>query len=216
MVSLKWFGQACFEIKNSTTIVTDPHDGESIGLRPPDLKGEIVTISHQHFDHAGGKDLVSNKDTQILETKGAREIKGIKIDGIQSYHDKKEGAERGENIIFVIEQDNFRICHLGDLGHKLSSEKIERLSPVNILLIPVGGNYTINAQEAIEIIEDIGPDIITPMHYKLSDLEVNISRDEEFLRLARKKGWKIETKEKAEIRSLPEERKVIKLKCQSA
>ncbi|KXA90984.1 hypothetical protein AKJ57_02950 [candidate division MSBL1 archaeon SCGC-AAA259A05] len=214
-MSLRWFGQACFEIKNSATIVTDPHDGESVGLSPPDTKGEIVTISHQHFDHAGGRDLVSKEDTKIVETDGKQKVKGIKVEGIQSYHDKAQGKERGENIIFVFEQDNFRICHLGDLGHKLSSEKIERMGSVNILLIPVGGNYTINAQEAVEIIENLGPDIAIPMHYKLSDLEVDISSEGEFLRLAQKKGWKIEEKEKAENKSLPEKRKIIKLDCQS-
>ncbi|KXA95447.1 hypothetical protein AKJ65_01700 [candidate division MSBL1 archaeon SCGC-AAA259E19] len=216
MVSLRGFGQACFEIKNSITIVTDPHDGESVGLSPPETKGEIVTISHQHFDHSSGRDLVSKEETEVAKTVGTRKVKGIRIDGIQSYHDKNQGGERGENIIFVFDQGDFRICHLGDLGHKLSSEKIRELGSINILLIPVGGNYTIDAREAIEIIEKIEPDIVIPMHYKLSGLEVDISTEKEFLRLAREKGWKVEEKEKAEIESLPKKRKIIKLECQSA
>lgn len=213
MVSFRWFGQACFEIKNSVTIVTDPHDGVSIGLNKPNIQGDIVSISHRHFDHASGEELVSKEDTEVIEDNEKREIKGIIVEGIGSFHDKVEGDKRGENTIFVFELDGFRICHLGDLGHKLSDEKSKGIRPVDVLLIPVGGNYTINAREAIDVIKDLETKIVIPMHYKIKGLEVDISSKEEFIQLVKSEGWEIEEKDKAKIKSLPEERKVINLTC---
>lgn len=216
MVSFRWFGQACFEIKNSIAIVTDPHDGSSIGLKRPNIKGDIVTVSHLHFDHASGKELVSKKNTEVIEGSVKREVKGIEIEGISSFHDKAEGNKRGENTIFVFELEDFGICHLGDLGHKLSGEKIEETKPVDILLIPVGGNYTINAREAVDVAKDLEPRIVIPMHYKVKGLEVDISSEEEFLQLVKDGGWETEERDKANVKSLPEERKVIKLTCLAA
>ncbi|KXA97245.1 hypothetical protein AKJ38_01615 [candidate division MSBL1 archaeon SCGC-AAA259I14] len=215
MVSFRWFGQACFEIKDSVTIVTDPHDGDSVGLTHPDVKGDIVTISHGHFDHASGKDIVSKEDSVVVEGSGKREVKGIKVEGFDSYHDKAQGSKRGENTIFVFELDGFEICHLGDLGHKLSNEKIDRIKPVDILLIPVGGNYTINAQEAVDVVKELKPQIIIPMHYKVKGLEVDISDEDDFIRLVKDENWEISEEEEAKIEKLPEQRKVIKLTCQA-
>lgn len=216
MISFRWFGQACLEMKNTVTIVTDPHDGSSIGLEQPDIKGDIVSISHQHFDHASGEELVSREDTEVIEGSGKREIKGIRVEGIDSFHDKAGGSKRGENTIFVFELDDFRVCHLGDLGHKLSSGKIEEIKPVDILLIPIGGNYTINAQEAVEVIKDLEPKIVIPMHYKVKGLKVNISGEEEFLQLVKEEGWGIDEENEVRVETLPKERKVFKLTCQTA
>lgn len=215
MVSFRWFGQACFEIKNSVTIVTDPHDGDSIGLKKPDVEGDIVSISHQHFDHASGKELVSKKETEVIESSEKLEIKGIKIRGVDSFHDKAEGSKRGKNVIFVFELDDFKACHLGDLGHKLSVEKIKEIKPVDVLLIPVGGNYTINAREAVDVVKDLEPKIVIPMHYKVKGLEVDISSEEEFFKLVKGEGWEIDEKDEANIERLPKEKKVIKLTCQT-
>ncbi len=213
MVSFKWFGQACFEIKDSVKIVTDPHDGDSVGLKQPDVKGDIVSVSHRHFDHASGVNLVSKEDSEVVEGSGGREIKGIEVQGIDSFHDKAEGEERGKNTIFVFELGDFRICHLGNLGHELSDEKIEEIKPVDILLIPVGGNYTINAREAFNVVKDLEPKIVMPMHYKVEGLKVDISDEEEFLQLVEDEGWEIDEKFEVKIEKLPEERKVIKLTC---
>ncbi len=216
MVSFRWFGQACLEIGNSVTIVTDPHDGESVGLGVPKVKGDIVTLSHRHFDHTSGKKLVSKEDTDTMEGSGEREVKGIKVEGIDSFHDKAEGAKRGENTIFIFEMDGFRICHLGDLGHRLSEDAIGEVKPVDILLVPVGGNYTIGAREAIETVKDLEPSVIIPMHYKVEGLEVEISSEEDFLRLAKDEGWEVTGKDKADIDTLPERKKVKKLACLTA
>lgn len=215
MLRFEWFGQACVKIDDNVSIVTDPHDGDSVGLKEPDAKGDIISISHQHFDHASGKDLVSKGGSMVVDRAGKREVKGVKIEGIESYHDKSKGSKRGENIIFKYNLDGFHLCHLGDLGHKLSEEKVEKIKSVDVLMIPVGGNYTINAQEAIEVIEDLEPKVVIPIHYKVKNLKVDISSEEEFLKLAEERGWDIEDKVKAEIEDLPETRKVIRLECQS-
>lgn len=216
MVSFRWFGQACLEIRNSVTIVTDPHDGESVGLKRPNVKGDIVSISHRHFDHASGENLASKKDTEVIEGAGERTVKGIKVVGIDSFHDKAEGSKRGENTIFIFKVDDFEICHMGDLGHKLSNGKIEKVKPIDILLVPVGGNYTIDAQEAIDVIKDLKPRIVIPMHYHVNGLEVDISSEEEFLQLAKNEGCEIEESKEPKVKSLPEKRKIISLNCQNA
>lgn len=216
MVIFRWFGQACFGISDSVTVVTDPHDGESVGLKPPNVRADIVTISHQHFDHISGLELVSkDEETITVEEEGEGGVGGVEIKGVQSYHDKAEGDKRGKNVIFVINLDEFDICHLGDLGHELEKEHIDKIGSVDILLIPVGGNYTIGAKEAINIVEDLNPSIVIPMHYKLPGLDVDISRGDDFLELSREKGWKIEKREKARIESLPEKKEIINLECQS-
>lgn len=212
MVHFKWFGQACFEIRNSNTIVTDPHDGEGVGLKAPDTEGDIITVSHGHFDHAGGKDLVKKPDSRtIQEETGEKTVKGIKIRGLDSYHDKAEGSKRGENTIYIMEIDGFRICHLGDLGHLLSEDKIDEIGEIDILLIPVGGNYTINGREAIKVIENINPNVVIPMHYKIPGLTVDISDEEQFMEKARERGYEIKEKRELDIESIPEGRTVVKL-----
>lgn len=213
MISLRWFGQACFEIKNSVKIATDPHDGKSVGLRPPNFKADLISISHDHYDHSSGKEIVSKQNTEVIDADGKKEIKGISTKGITSYHDKCQGKERGKNLIFVFETGEFRVCHLGDLGHELHQEKANEIKPIDILLTPIGGNFTINATEAINIIEDLEPNTIIPMHYKVKGLTVPISDETEFLREADKKEWKIEKAKKAEMETPSKQRKIILLKC---
>jgi L-ascorbate metabolism protein UlaG (beta-lactamase superfamily) len=169
-MEIKYFGHSTFLLKNKTTsVVTDPYDPEIVSLKfPKHTECDIVTISHDHRDH---------NYTQILENspfvvkgKGEYEIKGVSIIGINSYHDKEKGAQRGKNTIYRIEMDNLAIVHMGDLGHVLSSEELDEIDGVDILLIPVGGTYTINASEAKNIINEIEPSIVIPMHYGRSEL----------------------------------------------
>ncbi len=211
MVHFKWLGQACFEINNSKTIVTDPHNGEEVGLRPPETKADIVTVSHDHFDHSAGIDLVKTEETEVVEETESKNLKGIEIKGIESYHDKDRGSKRGENIIYKFKLDGFNIVHLGDLGHLLSEEKIEEIKPVDILLVPVGGNYTINAEEALKTMEQLSPKITIPMHYKVPGLTVDISSDDEFLQKAIQQGYKINKENTTEINELPEKKEITKI-----
>ncbi len=216
MIHFKWFGQACFEIRNSKTVVTDPHDGNEVGLNPPKAKGDIVTVSHGHFDHASGVDLVKKPGAETVEEQtGKKTVKGIQIKGIKSYHDKVKGAKRGKNIIYTFELDGKNICHLGDLGHTLSDEKLEEIGDVDILMIPVGGNYTINGEEAVKISGKINARVIIPMHYKLPELTVDINDEEQFIEKAKGKGWTVKEKRALDLQSLPEDTTVVKLECRA-
>jgi len=182
MVELRWLGHECFEIKDDGVVVTDPHDGEGIGLPRPDATADMVTVSHGHFDHANGVDIVSKPDTVVIRTPEERSVKGIAVKGIATFHDKTQGGMRGKNIVFTIKMDGLVFCHLGDLGHILSEEQLKEIGDVDVLLIPVGGHYTIDAAEATQIVDSMNPRIAIPMHYKIRGLTVNIADAEAFLK----------------------------------
>ena len=159
--------------------MTDPFSKE-IGLRPPKIKDDVVLVSHQHYDHNNIEDV--NSEAFIIQNPGEYEKQGIAILGIQSFHDNTNGSERGLNTIYVIKAEEMTLCHLGDLGHKLTDHQIEEIGDVDILIIPVGGNYTIGPKEAVEVISQIEPKIIIPMHYKIPGLTVEIDGSEKFVK----------------------------------
>ncbi len=172
---IQWIGHSCFKIQNKTTsdgvtLVTDPFD-KKIGLKPPAFEADIVTISHKHFDHNNVKALRGKP--YIIDTAGEYDIRGVSIQGIESYHDEKEGKEKGLNIIYRIEIDDISIAHLGDLGHTPDNKQLEVLQGTDILLIPVGGKFTIGAKKAAEVVAQIEPRIVIPMHYKTPNLKVD-------------------------------------------
>ena len=173
-MTINWYGQSCFKISNQgghLTLVIDPFD-KSIGLTPPRGAADLVLVSHAHRDHNNIKAVAG--EPFVVNGPGEYEVKGVSISGIVSYHDKKEGAERGLNTIYLIEMDKIKICHLGDFGQeKLSDSQLEAIGEVDILMIPVGGKYTINASEAAKIAKQIEPRLIIPMHYKISGLTVD-------------------------------------------
>jgi len=213
MLTLEWYGQACFRIENSSVIVTDPHNGETVGLNPPPADvANLVTISHGHHDHASGRELVTREGSVIMEKPGSYVKKGIKITGIDSYHDRDKGEKRGENVIFVFEVDGVRICHLGDLGHLLDDSHVEKIGAVDVLLIPVGGNYTIDGKEAVETIDQLNPKMVVPMHYMVEGLTVDISGPEEFLSEVGPE-YEVKEMEKLELDELPDGKRVAKLDC---
>lgn len=161
-MEIKYVGHSCFVIKTKgATVVTDPYQIE--GVRLPKLSADIVTLSHNHSDHnntagIGGEPLV-------IDYPGEYEKQGVRIQGYLAYHDNKKGAERGENVIYKIMADGISLVHCGDLGHTLSTELLEKIGEVNVLLVPVGGVYTITAQEAASMVKDIEPTVVIPMHY---------------------------------------------------
>ena len=182
MVELRWLGHECFEIKDKGVVVTDPHDGEGIGLPRPEASADIVTVSHGHFDHANGVDIVSKPNTVVIRTPEERSVKGITVKGIATFHDKTQGGMRGKNIVFIINIDGLSLCHLGDLGHILSEEQMKEIGGVDVLLIPVGGHYTIGAAEAAQTVDRMNPRIVIPMHYRTKGLTVDIDDAEAFLK----------------------------------
>jgi L-ascorbate metabolism protein UlaG (beta-lactamase superfamily) len=180
-MTINWFGQSCFRIEaKEGSILIDPFSKE-IGLKPPKIKDDVVLVSHDHDDHNNVEELPP--EAFLINTPGEYEKKGIAIRGISSYHDKTEGKERGLNTIYVIKAEDMTICHLGDLGQeKLDDKQVEDIGDIDILLVPVGGNYTINSKEATGIISQIEPKIIIPMHYKVKDLKIDLDSSDKFVK----------------------------------
>jgi len=178
---ITWYGQSCFKIQSGETVLfTDPFCKE-IGLTPPRGQANIVTISHQHRDHNNYDALTG--EPLVIKGPGEYEIKGINIKGIFSFHDNKEGRERGTNTVYVIDVEGIKICHLGDLGEeKLNNVQVEEINGVDILMIPVGGALTINGEDAVEIINQIEPKLVIPMHYKIPGLSVKLDGVDVFLK----------------------------------
>jgi L-ascorbate metabolism protein UlaG (beta-lactamase superfamily) len=181
MVTVKWWGRACFEVRDKTTIVIDPHDGKSVKMQPPRVKGDLVIVSHGHADHAGGKDMVLKQGGQVIDQPGMFDEKGVKVTGVAGFHDETKGSQRGKNIAYAFEVDGIRFAHLGDLGHPLSDDDVKKLGRIDVLMIPVGGFYTIDAKTATSIIDKIKPCVAIPMHYKVPGGQDPISDVESFL-----------------------------------
>lgn len=203
---ITWLGQSCFKLQDKigpsgVTLITDPFGGD-IGLKVPHFEADIVTVSHGHHDH-NNTDAIRGKPF-IINTAGEYEIKGVFVEGVESAHDEKNGAERGENIIYRIEMEDISITHLGDLGHVLDAKQLEKLEGTDILIIPVGGKYTINAAKAVEVISQIEPRIVIPMHYKVPGLKADIDGVEKFIK---ELGLKPRNEEKLKIskKDLPAE-----------
>lgn len=178
---ITWHGQACFKIQSKNhdevTIATDPFD-KTLGLKVPRIAADIATISHDHYDHNNRAAIKG--EPFFIDTPGEYERKGVYIYGIASWHDDKEGSERGTNIIYRFEMEEMSVVHLGDLGHVLSNLQLERLQNVDILLIPVGGVYTIDAKKAVEVINQIEPRIVIPMHFKVPGIKEKIDGSDKF------------------------------------
>lgn len=192
MLQIRWHGHACFEITNDLTLITDPHDGKSIGIPSPSVQGDIILVSHDHFDHSSGIKLVEKEGSKVITDPRKRTISNIEISGIESYHDESAGAKRGNNIIFKFIIDGIKFCHLGDLGHELDDNTVQKISPIDILFIPVGGNFTIDDKKAWKIIEKIKPKIIIPMHYKIGGLSISIAGIDPFLERLDQSKYKID------------------------
>jgi L-ascorbate metabolism protein UlaG (beta-lactamase superfamily) len=176
-MQITYLGHSCFKIQAKTNngevvVVTDPFDKE-IGLRMPKTTADIVTVSHDHHDHNKVKEV--SGESFVVDSPGEYEIKGVFVYGIPSFHDKQKGKERGENIIFVIKllEEDISIAHLGDLGHVLDNDELEYLEKIDVLMIPVGGKYTIGSKDAMEVINQIDPRIVIPMHYKTMGLKID-------------------------------------------
>lgn len=170
---IKWLGHSCFKITSKTgiRILTDPFD-DNVGYKIPAVETDIITISHGHYDH-NFTDCVKG-NFEVLNKVGNFNVKDIPITGIHTFHDAEQGEKRGNNIVYVFQIDGMKLCHLGDLGHELSPSQLEMIGKVDILLIPVGGVYTINFEEAIKVVQQLNPHIVIPMHYKTVAVKFNI------------------------------------------
>ena len=180
-MKIRYLGHSCFQLiaEDGTCILTDPYTNVGYEL-PKGLWADVVTVSHGHFDHNCVQAVQSGA---VIAKTGEYRYKNVKIVGIDSWHDEKQGTLRGGNIIYKIKIDGITVCHLGDLGEPCSAELIEKIGSVDVLLLPVGGTYTVDAEEAKAYADAIAPKKIIPMHYKPMDGTIDITAATPFLAL---------------------------------
>lgn len=181
-MKVTWLGHSCFLLQGEEgiTILLDPFFEDSVGYPLPKLKADMVMISHDHTDHNNAS--AGGSNSQVIFGPGEYSRLGLEIRGIRSFHDQKKGRLRGENTIFCFELEGIRICHLGDLGHILSPSQISEIGPVDLLFLPVGGRYTIDSKGADEVMRQIHPALVVPMHYRTGGLGFELDGVDEFLK----------------------------------
>jgi len=187
-LELVWHGHAFFTLRlaNGYVISIDPHDGLSIGLKRVRVESDLVLVTHDHFDH-NAVEVVKKPSTRILKQfYGEVRVDDVVINGIKTFHDKHGGARRGENAVYIVDAEGLKIAHLGDLGHVPSGEVLNKMSKIDVLMIPVGGTYTIEPDEAWSIVENLGPRIVVPMHYWVKGLRLPLKTVDHFLKYAEK------------------------------
>lgn len=179
-MELYWLGHGCFRLRGrETTLLSDPCP-RSTGYNIGKVAAHIVTVSHDHPEHSHLEAVTGTP--KVVRGPGEYEIAGVLINGVRTYHDAQKGARRGLNTAFVIEMDDIRLCHLGDLGHVLTPDQVEALSGVDILLVPVGGGTTIDAVAAAEIVSLLEPKIVVPMHYRTEVSTARLDPPSRFLK----------------------------------
>lgn len=216
MMDIYWLGQACFKLKGkNATIVIDPFESDFTGLKlPKDLYSDVVLVTHDHGDHNNSKAVLgpSGGKPMVFQKSGEYEVSGAVITGISSFHDNSQGSERGLNTIFHLLFDNLDIVHLGDLGQsRLTEEQVAQIGQTDILLIPVGSVYTINSKAASDIVSQLEPKIIIPMHYKIEGLKFELESVDNFLKEMGAEGVIPAPKLSITKERLPEEPMVVVL-----
>lgn len=176
-MDITYLGHSSFRLKGkNATVVTDPYALEKVGIKyPKHVAADIVTVSHGHPDHNAIHQIEGTP--YVIEGPGEYEVKGVGVIGTSTFHDEEKGAKRGKNTVYRIEMDGISIVHLGDLGHTLSSEEVDALDGVDVLMVPVGGVYTIHAAAAVSVVNEIEPSIVIPMHYKRDDMVGDTFKD---------------------------------------
>ncbi|HOE52765.1 MAG TPA: MBL fold metallo-hydrolase [Methanomassiliicoccales archaeon] len=176
---LIWHMHSCFEVSDETIVVIDPHDGRSIGVKPPQLRADIVLISHDHFDHNAIR--VVKGDYTVIRDVSPRTVKGVAIRGLTAFHDDVGGERRGKVNIFHFTVNGVRFCHLSDLGHMLTPAQVQELGEVDVLFVPVGGVFTIDGAQAQRLVGAIGPKVAVPMHFRVGGLSMSIQNADAYL-----------------------------------
>jgi len=182
-MKIKYLAHACFLITSDSgaRIITDPYNtGGSLSYKPVSETADIVTSSHGHGDHNAVSSVKGSPS--VLQKSGKATVKGISINGIDTFHDTDQGKQRGKNIVFCFDIDGIRLCHVGDLGHPLSQEQTAQLGTVDVLMLPVGGVYTIDAADATAMCLSLKPGLTIPMHYKGPGNDYPVARVDDFLK----------------------------------
>lgn len=176
-MDVTWLGQSCFRLRGkNAAVVTDPFP-PAIGPKLR-LEGNLVTVSHPHENHSH---VQSVKDAYVVEGPGEYEVAGVTVRGVPTYHDAQQGAEHGRNTVYVIEVDDVRVCHLGDLGHALDDRALETIGNVDVLLVPVGGGQTLDGAKAAEVVRQVEPRYVVPMHFGHPSLRTELAPVDRFL-----------------------------------
>lgn len=214
-MEITYLGHSSFKLRGkAVTVVTDPYDQTMVGIKfPKHTRADIVTVSHDHNDH-NAVTAVEGAPF-VIAGPGEYEVKGVGIVGIGVFHDDERGAKRGKNTIYRIELDGTSIVHLGDLGHALSDDQVDSLNGVDVLLVPVGGVYTIDAKIARQVVGAIEPSIVIPMHYNREGLDQKtfgaLAPVSSFLKEIGKEGVSPVSKLAISKDKLPEELQVVVL-----
>ncbi len=178
-MDVTWLGHGCFRLRGrNAAVVTDPYP-PAIGLKLQRLEADLVTVSHEHDNHNYTQAV---RDAYEIRGPGEYEVSGVSVIGFPTYHDDEKGAKRGRNTVFLIEIDDVRVCHLGDLGHRLDDADAETVSSVDVLLVPVGGRTAINAAQAAEVVRQLEPRYVVPMHYAIPGLKLELDPVDRFLK----------------------------------
>lgn len=182
-MKIKWLGHACFLItsKDGSRVITDPYAvGGGIDYSPIKEAADVVVVSHEHGDHANVSAIQGKP--QVIKGTGEKTARGIQFKGIATFHDASQGTERGPNTVFCFTVDGLNLCHLGDLGHALGRRQVTEIGVVDILLVPVGGFFTIDAAAARQVCDQLKPRIAVPMHFKTPKCTYPIAGVEDFLK----------------------------------
>lgn len=183
MASIRWHGQSCFEVaEEGLILVTDPHDGKSIGLPAPRARAQVVLKSHDHFDHNCVRQ-VAGPSTPVYTGGEPYRFNGFAARSVPGHHDAQGGAKLGDVQIMVFELGGLRFCHLSDIGQVPTPAQVASIGPVDVLFVPAGGVFTIGAAEAWKTIEALAPAVAVPMHYRFGGLSVSIQDLQPFLNL---------------------------------
>ncbi|MCX6653002.1 MAG: MBL fold metallo-hydrolase [Methanomassiliicoccales archaeon] len=174
-----WHGHSCFEVSDKVTVVIDPHDGKSLGIKTPSVRADVLLISHDHFDHNCSR--IVKGDFVTMREPGKKELKGIKVLGLSAYHDDAEGTKRGKVTLFRFDIGGIRFCHCGDLGQDLGDQQVQALGKVDVLFVPVGGVFTLDGEGAQRLVDRLQPKVVVPMHFRIGGLSLSIQTVDGFL-----------------------------------
>ena len=181
---IKWLGHATFLLTTSsgTKIITDPYEPGAFGAinhAPINVPADIVTVSHEHSDHNNVAGVPGSP--AVVRGAGDQTVLDVKFHGVATFHDTSQGSERGTNTVFVMEADGLRVCHMGDLGHLLDDAAVRDIGAVDVLLIPVGGTFTLTSEEASTMVEKLGPKLVIPMHFQTARCSLPITTVDGFV-----------------------------------
>ncbi|SRR5581483_10277415 len=179
-MEIDWFGLSCIRIRSrEATLIADPYE-KNIGLKFPRPRADIVTISHNHKGHDNVDGVAGNP--KVIQGPGEYEISSVFVTGVQTYHDKRGGRDRGKNTAYAINIEGINICHLGDLGHIPTQAQADAIGDVDLLLVPVGGGNALNASDAAEVVSLFEPAIVIPIHYRVPELTIKLDGVDKFVK----------------------------------